>query len=69
MMGKWQDIRSATGRLVGRIDAERRLLEIVRNGDEVLVDLDEILVAGEGGHQAGRPGGGEQPGVGPGEVK
>lgn len=65
MMGKWQDIRSATGRLMGRIDAERRLLEIERNGDEVLVDLDEILVAG----QAGQPGGGEQPGVGPGEVK
>lgn len=65
MMGRWQDIRSATGRLMGRIDAERRLLEIERNGDEVLVDLDEILVTG----QAGTPGGAEQPGVGPGEVK
>lgn len=43
MMGKWQDIRTVSGRLLGRIDAERRLLEIVRNGDQALIDLDAYL--------------------------
>lgn len=43
MMGNWSDVRSATGRLVARIDAERRLLEIVRNGEQVLLDLDRFV--------------------------
>lgn len=43
MMGNWSDVRSPTGRLVARIDAERRLLEIVRNGEQVLLDLDRFV--------------------------
>ncbi len=43
MMGNWSDVRSATGRLVARVDAERRLLEIVRNGEQVLLDLDRFV--------------------------
>lgn len=43
MMGKWQEIRTVSGRLLGRIDPERRLLEIVRNGDQALIDLDVYL--------------------------
>lgn len=73
MMGQWHDVRSASGRLVCRIDAERRLVEIVRNGEEVLVDLDAALDLaalrqdfGELSRAAQRP---EGPAVGPGEVK
>jgi hypothetical protein len=43
MMGQWQDVRGPGGRLLCRIDAERRLLEIARNGEAVVVDLDVWL--------------------------
>lgn len=59
-MGKWQEIRTVSGRLLGRIDAERRLLEIVRNGDQALIDLDVYLQssdAAQGGiHLPAAPG-------------
>lgn len=42
MMGNWTDIRS-NGRLMARIDTERRLLELVRNGEQLLVDLDTYI--------------------------
>lgn len=44
MMGNWTDIRSLNGRLLGRIDSERRLLELVRNGEQLLVDLDHFIL-------------------------
>lgn len=43
MMGQWQDVRSASGKLLCRIDAERRLLEIARGDQQALVDLDVFL--------------------------
>lgn len=43
MMGQWQDVRSANGKLLCRIDAERRLLEIARGDQQALVDLDVFL--------------------------
>lgn len=43
MMGQWQDVRSASGKLLCRIDAERRLLEIARGDQQALVDLDAFL--------------------------
>ena len=43
MMGQWQDVRSTSGKLLCRIDAERRLLEIARGDQQALVDLDVFL--------------------------
>lgn len=42
-MGQWRDIVSPSGKLLARIDPERRLLEIVRNQERILVDLDAYL--------------------------
>jgi hypothetical protein len=44
MMGQWQDVRTPNGRLLCRIDAERRLLEFARKGNEVIIDLDVWLL-------------------------
>lgn len=56
MMGNWLDIRS-NGRLMARLDAERRLLEIVRNGEMLLIDLDVFLDAptAQGGEKPAAP--------------
>lgn len=68
MMGQWSDVRSASGKLLARIDGERHLLEIVRNGETALVDLDEYLAtaASNGGIFFGEPSSlGEPPSLAP----
>lgn len=65
MIGQWSDVRSASGKLLARIDGERHLLEIVRNGETALVDLDEYLAGASTGTSNGGISLGEPPSLAP----